>query len=168
MKKVVFLDTLGDSSYIISNTCDYYIKYILIKMSKIRVNTCKKLIIFKQKMPSRDIKCNRCKCKRKKRDFKRRNKTFKTCNMCADLDKKYQQKKKSYDDEPVITLVDLWPDYKDSTNSEAVKNDPKIDYTILWDNLKGLEEVECKYDKIPSSFKFRIPDSDTLNNMLYD
>ena len=125
-------------------------------------------------MPSKTVKCNRCKCNRKKQEFKRRNKTFKTCNYCADLDRKYQQKKKTKDhdrkrdpklnanlnpkteSEQVITLVDLWPDTKDSTNSEIVKNNPKINYTVLWDDPKGLEEIECKYDEIPSSFKFRI------------
>ena len=112
-------------------------------------------------------------------DFIRREKEWKQCNKRADFNKKYKKVNKKTDtktdtkvdtsgSEPVITLVDLWPDYKDSTNSEAVKNDPKIKYTVLWDSPKGLEEVECEYDEIPSSFKFRIPDSDTLNNMLYD
>ena len=72
------------------------------------------------------------------------------------------------DAEQIITLVDLWPDLKDSSNSEAVKNDPKIKYTVLWDDPKGLEEVDCKYDEIPSSFKFRIPDSGTISSIMYD
>ena len=137
--------------------------------------------IFKQKaMALRKQKCNKCKCWRTKKDFKRRNKYFKTCNLCADANKKYQQKIKTVDTriekqtneaidtEPIITLVDLWPDLKDSSNSDAVKNDPKIKYTVLWDNPKGMEEVDCKYDEIPSSFKFRIPDSDTISSLMYD
>ena len=128
-------------------------------------------------MPSKTVKCNRCKCKRTKKDFIRRQKSWKICNYCASWDKKYKQKKNNLEKtdmktndlpESTITLVDLWPHIKDSTNSESVKNDPKIKYTVLWDSPKGLEEVECKYDEIPSSFKFRIPDSDTINDMIYD
>ena len=132
---------------------------------------------YQQNKATKKTKCDRCRCWRTRNDFIRRNKKWKTCNMCADLDKKYKQKKNNLEKtdmktnhpaEPTITLVDLWPHIKDSTNSEAVKNDPKIKYTVLWDSPKGLEEVECKYDEIPSSFKFRIPDSDTINDMIYD
>ena len=133
-------------------------------------------------MPLREQKCNKCKCWRKKDDFKRRDKMWKSCNVCANFNKKYKMKpsasidsnnpktdtynhnstEKQANAESIITLVDLWPDFKDSTNNDAVKNNPKIKYTTLQDSPKGLEEVECKYHKIPSSFQFRIPDSDTL------
>ena len=139
-------------------------------------------------MPLREQKCNECKCWRKKDDFKRRDKMWKSCNFCANFNKKYNMKpsasisinnpktdtcnhksiEKQTNTESIVTLVDLWPDLKDSTNNEAVKNDPKIKYTTIWDSPKGLEEVECEYHEIPSSFKFRIPDSDTISSIMYE
>ena len=92
-----------------------------------------------------------------------------SCNFCANFNKKYNIKPsrssgnskattdtcnqktndKQNDSESIITLVDLWPDLKDSTNNEAVKNDPKIKYITLWDGPTGWEEIECEYHKIP-------------------
>ena len=91
-------------------------------------------------MSTKDVKCKRCKCWRTPQDFIRRNKKWKICNMCSEWSKKSKQTNMNTEmkidlqttkSEQTTTLVDLWPHWKDSTNSEAVKNDTKIKYTTL-------------------------------------
>ena len=87
-------------------------------------------------MSGKKIKCKRCRCWRTEQDFIRRHKKWKICNMCSEWSKKSNvsknvakqttaktdhQSEMKTDTEPIITLVDLWPDIKDSSNSEQLK-----------------------------------------------
>ena len=73
-----------------TNIKDLFDNFCNIKDSIIKTIDVKKI---QSKHNFRRTKCNKCKCWRKKQDFIRRDKTWSSCNICAEFNKKYQQNK---------------------------------------------------------------------------